>query len=505
MLAQSASQLLLCIHMWFHHEKSSTNRTRKWYLSVLLLGLVLAARAQQPDPAVSEIVSQLREGNMQQALELANTSLTSHPENCQVLSLQAVAFAGLHQQDSALHSFQRALTKCPGYLPALEGAAQIDFSQHSAAAAPLLRRILAIQPDNIPAHAMLASALQEHGDCAASLPHFAASEPLFDSQPVLRQNYANCLAKTGDLANALQQYTALVANDPSDANHYNLAVLQWRNKNPQQALATLEPVLNARQFGPAFALGSRIAESLGDTPRAVDLLRTAILLAPDELENYLAFANLAFAHTSFQVGIDVLNAGLQHMPNTAQLYLARGVLEMQLSKQDEAIADFQKAHQLDRELSLTEDALGIVQTQQHQNTASLSLFQQQARLHPDDPILQYLLAEQLSEGGGDPAPAIAAARQSTKLDPHYSPAHDLLAKLYVRSEQPKLAIEQSELALTQNPDDEEALYQEMMAQRRMGTTAKVQELSARFKEARKKSLSKQASVDRYRLVEPAQQ
>ncbi len=477
----------------------------------LAAGLTLAgcpcvpAQTHQAAPEISVISGALRSGDIEQALQLAKDALSKRPDDCQLLSLEALAYMAQHQPDPALDAFGHALRTCPGYLPALEGAAQLQLARKSPEAIPLLTRITEMQPANVAAQGMLASALESSGRCTEALPRFVASRPMFSSTPALAQGYASCLAQTGDLAAAMQQYSALAQEHPSDTYVYDVALLQWRLKQSKDALATIEPLLTARQFGLAFALGSRVAESLGDTPRAVELLRTAILLAPDREDNYLEFANLAFAHTSFQVGVDMLNAGLRRLPAAASLYLARGVLEMQISQQDQAVADFRQAHRLDPKLSLSEDALGMVQTQQHQSQKSLASFREETRQHPDDPLLQYLLAEQLAEGGeasgASLETAVGAARRATELDPGYQPAHDLLAKLYLRAQQPRLAMEQAELALKLNPDDQEALYQELMARRRAGETKDLNALVARLNRVREENARKQQSVDRYRLVE----
>ena len=186
--------------------------------------------------------------------------------------------------------------------------------------------------------------------------------------------------------------------------------------------------------------------------------------------------------------------------------MARGVLEVQISRSDLAIADFEQGHRLDSKLSFAVDAVGIMQSQQHQSAESLALFEAQARQHEDDPLLQYLLAEQLShakdENNGEQlAAAIAAAKRAVTLDPRYQAAHDLLAVLYVRSNQPALAIQQAELALALNPSDQDALYQEIMARRRSGETAKIPALTARLMEARSENQRQQQNADRYRLQE----
>ena len=446
----------------------------------------------------------LRSGQNDEALNLSGRVLRAHPGDCKILALQAMAHSGLGQAEAALGSFKTALTHCPSYLPALEGAAQIEYARKDAAVDSLLARILTLQPGNETAHAMLATRLL-NSNCAEALPHFAASQGMFPARPDLQQGYAFCLAQTGATAEALSQYGQLAAAHPSDEATYNVALLQSKIKAEPAALATLEPLLSEGRFEPAFSLASRIAEEGGDTPRAVALLRTAIALNPDDLDNYLVFSRLAYDHSSFPVGVAMLSAGLQRLPGAASLYLARGVLEVQMSETDAAIGDFERAHQLDAKLSFAVDAMGLMLTQQHQNAAALARFQAEVKEHPEDAFLQYLLAEQLSESpeeasGATLAAAIAAAKASTKLAPGYEPAQDLLILLYMRAKQPALAIEQAERVLAQNPNDDSALYQELIARRRLGQTQSLDALTARLVAARKQNAAKQEEVSHYRLL-----
>ena len=475
----------------FLRFQQSATRLRKALFALFPLlpfGAILAP-AQSPAPqARAAVIQELHRGNPQGALSLAQSALQTAPRDCPLLSLQAIAFSTLGQAQQSLDSFHSALATCPDYLPALEGAAQIEFASNSPETLPLLGRILALQPANFTAHAI------------------QASQPLFPARPDLEQGYGACLAATGDPQAALVVYQQLLTSAPNDSVRYDVALLQWRTGSGDTALATLAPLLNGTHQVPALGLASRIHEERGETPDAVALLRRAILQQPDQLDNYLDFATLAFNHTSFQVGIDMLNSGLKRLGDSPHLLVARGVLEVQLSQSDAASADFERAHQLDPTLSFATDAVGILHSQQHQTAESLALFQAQARLHGDDPLLQYLLAEQLAESSEHDNPgqrdaAIAAARRAVNLDPHYRAAHDLLALLYMRSNQPQLAIAEAEAALALDPNDQEALYQEIMARRRSGDTTSLKALSARLNEARQQNGLRQQKVDHYGLQE----
>jgi hypothetical protein len=60
-------------------------------------------------------------------------------------------------------------------------------------------------------------------------------------------------------------------------------------------------------------------------------------------------------------------------------------------------------------------------------------------------------------------------------------------------------MQEAELALALDPNDQDALYQEIMARRRSGETAELSVLVARFNQVRKENAQKQQDIDRYRL------
>ena len=273
----------------------------------------------------------------------------------------------------------------------------------------------------------------------------------------------------------------------------------WKLQQPKQALDALEPLLKSGADETALTLGSQIAEEAGDTPQAVQLLRSAIVLDPKKEDNYLNFAEIAFNHSSADVGIDMLNFGIGQLPRAAPLYVARGVLEVQVSKTEKAIADFEHAHRLAPQLSLATDAVGIMKSQQHEFTASAALFGQQAQKHPKDPLLWYLYAEALSQSKQRSTEALSAAEHSVDLDGQYVPARDLLALLYLQANRPQQALAAAIAALKIDPNDETALYREIIARRTLGQRAEAQTLVARMQEIHEKNAKKQQLSHSYVL------
>lgn len=479
-------------------------RLRSLAVAVAFAAISILLPAQTTPSGAAQVVSMLREHQYQQALSSVDGLLANNPHDCRLLSLRGLALNGLHQAPEADKSFRAALRYCPNDLLALEGAAQIEYSQKQQGAAELLERILAIHPDDVTAHAMLASLYRGKQQCKDAIPHFEASSALFSSRPQLESGYAFCLAKTGHYAKASAAYKDVLGASPDPTTRYNLALVQWKNNDAKSALEALRPLLTSGADEAVLALGSRIAEDVGDTPLAVKLLRSAIVASPKNLDSYLEFAQISFNHHSFQVGIDMVNAGLTQLPDAAPLYLARGVLEVQLSQSEQAIADFEKAHKLQPQLSLAIDAIGIMKSQQFKSDAAMALFSEQSRLHPKDSLLQYLYAEALSQDTSDPdatQKAIKAAERSVAANPEYGPARDLLALLWLRAKQPQKALEQAEAARKIRPDDDVALYHEIMARRALGQTQQVKELVKKLTAMRSENAQKTRASRRYVLQE----
>jgi tetratricopeptide (TPR) repeat protein len=259
-------------------------------------------------------------------------------------------------------------------------------------------------------------------------------------------------------------------------------------------------------------LASAAYEETGDTPAAVRLLRQAIVLDPGKPRYYIDFATISFNHQSFEVGVDMVSVGLKRNPKAASLYVARGILYIQLGRFEKGQADFTTATRLDPGQTSGAVAEGLALIQQSNLDQALGTVRAQLKSHPKDAFLQYMQAQILFQQGADPETpqfkeAMAAAVLSTQLDPGLVLARDLLGNLYLKSGQIDKSIEQSRRALQQSPSDQEALYHLIQALRHNGkdTKGELPALVKRLAVLRQASRTQEASGARYRLYEPESQ
>jgi tetratricopeptide (TPR) repeat protein len=466
------------------------------------------ALSQTHEDPTEPISLALRAREFDKAVELSRSALRASPGSAQLWTLQGIAFAGKGDSKQALAAFQQALKIAPNSVAALAGAAQIEYEADSREAVPLLDRLLALRPGDPTGHAMLAVLEYRNGDCPAAVPHFDKAGKLLDSQLDALHAYATCLVRLKRLDEAaavLQRALALRPDDPRERQL--LASVQIMGQKPKDALATLRPLLDAgNPTAATLQLVSNASEDAGDTPQAVGTLRQALLLDPRNVSLYLDFANIAFAHESFQVGIDVISEGMLLQPRAAQLYVARGVLLVQLAQYDKAEADFEKAYELDPHQSLSTAAQGLAAVQANDLDHALASIQSKLERKPNDALLLYLQADVLSQKSADVgAPefqlAMRSAKRAVSLQPTLGAARGVLAKLYMQAGQYPEAVEQCRAALKSDPKDQTALYRLIQALRKTGQKDEIPDLLKRLAQLREEATKDERERYRYKLIE----
>lgn len=473
--------------------------------SILVLSVALAQTAQDQ---VVPIASALRNRQFDEALELLRPALQRSPGNAELWTMQGVAYAGRGEKKQALSSFRSALKISPDSVPALQGAAQIEYEAGNAAGIPLLQHLLRLRPGDVTTNAMLAVLEYQEGKCKAAAPHFAAAGTVFESKPEGLHAYATCLVKLKRFDEAASVFRQSLALNPDDRRERQLlASIQLMSQKPQDALATLDPVLGTSEADAGtLDLASAAYEDTHDTEKAVDSLRQAILLDPQNVNLYLDFAAISATHQSFQVGINVVNDGINLQPKEARLYFARGVLYVQLAEYDKAQADFETAYKLDPTQSLSAAAQGLAAVQENDFDHALASVQEKLARKPNDPILLYLQADVLTQRGSEPGSpefqtALHAARKAVALRPTLGPARGVLAKLYLQAGQYPEAADQCRKALESDPKDQAALYHLIQALRKSGKNSEIPDLLKRLALLRQEATKEEREQYRYKLVE----
>jgi tetratricopeptide (TPR) repeat protein len=463
--------------------------------------------AQPGDDRIAPIITALREQQFGKALTMLRPALQSSPQNAQLWTMQGVAYRGAGNSKEALNSFHRALKLTPDNLPALQGAAQIEYEEGDSAGIPVLEHILRLQPNDQTSHGMIAVLQYQKGDCAAAVAHFEKAADLFKSRLPALNAYGTCLVKLERPVEASRIFAQALDLDPQDRRQRQvLASVQLMAKRPEQAIDTLGPLLDNGADGPTLELASSAYEDLHRTEDAVSTLQKAILVDPRNANLYVDFAVLSASHQSFQVGINVVNDGLSLLPKAAPLYFARGVLLVQLADYEKAQADFDTAYKLDPSQSLSTAAQGLAALQHNDLDKALSGVEEKLSRRPDDPILLYMRADILTQQGAEPgsaefAMAMRSAQRAVELRPTLGPARGVLAKLYLQAGKYPESAAESRKAIQIDPNDQSAIYHLIQALRKTDKKDEIPELLRRLAALRRQAVVDEREQYRYKLVE----
>ncbi len=477
-------------------------------LMTVFVSLSSLLAAQTERDRIAAVTSALAAKDFDQALALLQPAIKESPQNAKLWTLQALALSGKGHPKEAILAYQKALKISPEFLPAVEGAAQLEYESGSQEAVPLLEHVLRLRPNDPTSHSMLAVLAYKKGACDQAAEHFAASGPLLDSQPIMREEYGECLLGLNQPDKAILVYQRALELSPEDNDaRRQLAAAQLIAERPKEALETLAPLLQIETPEvKTLQLAASAYEADGNTLQAVTSLRQAIVMDPHNVDLYLDFAVLSMDHQSFQVGIDMVNVGLKADPKSAPLYVARGVLYVQLAKYDQAESDFNRADELSPNQGISSAAQGLEQVEANDPARALRTVQSKLASKPNDPYLLYLQADILTQMGPDAGSqkfqtALRSAKRAVALQPNLVPARDVLAKLYLQAGQTQAAINECRAALKLDPKDQTALYHLIQLLRKTGNTNEIPDLLKRLAELRGEATKKETEHNRHKLVE----
>ena len=465
--------------------------------------------AQPPDDPLHSAASQVRAGLYDTAIATASAGLKSHPSDYRLMTVEGLAYSLKQDDAKALRLFRSALRVSPNYLPALQAEAEILTREQSPNASDLLTKLVTLRPSDTTAREMLALAQARSGNCPAAIANFRLAASAMATHADSLQHYAACLFEQSGPDAALPVFKTLVDLQPTSTDaRYDLALTQVRAGHNQDAIATLQPLLNATPDVDTLTLASDAYEAIGDTPRSVSLLREAIVRDPNRSDTYARFAELCLLHRSYDTGISMMTVGISHLPRDPELHLARGLLYGELARYDKAEADFHAAESFDPKHGTGSYGVGLMQVQSGHSAQALSTVRSELRSHPSDAQLHFLLARILIESGATPGTgqfteAKDSALQAIRARPEMVAAHDLLADMYMRTGETELAIAQCRAVLAIDPTEPSALYRLMIASRKMGDKATVQELAKRLADLHQRARADESNRLRYRIVEGA--
>ena len=456
-------------------------------------------------------VKALQAGNNQDAYTAAEQLVQMAPRDVRGWLLLGTALSGLKKNNESLTAFKHALVLQPRSLAALEGAAQAAYAVRSSETRSLLERLIEVNSRNETAHAMLGALAFQSRKCDEAVRNYEQATKAISTQVNALREYGICLVDLHRSDAAIPVFDRILQLQPEVwQNRHNLALVQYQTRRYADTIATLKGMSDhgapEREY---LNLLAAAYEANHNTDKALATLYRAIAIAPDDIRNYLDLATLCMDHSATQSGIDIINAALKNFPENAELYLERGVLYVQLGKFAEAQADFDQIDRLGARQTLTTLARSIALLQNNNPDESLKVIRARLKTSPNDPELNYALAEVLTRNDGAPGSssfkeAVAAAEWSVKQKPDFLLAHDLLSGLLLKSGDAMGSILESQRALALDPTDRTAVYHLLSAWRQRGNSAEVTALTTRLRTLIEQARAEQVELNKFRIVEGSQ-
>jgi tetratricopeptide (TPR) repeat protein len=489
----------------------------------VLAALGLQAHATASDgcgPAPYDCaVSRVRGRDFPAAVSILEAELAARPGDLKVLNLLGIALTGAGRIDDANRRFGEALSLQPGFLPAIKNLAVNELTQGKLASAQSrFEHVLAETPADPVAHVHLGEIHHRRKAYAAAVRHYGRSGDKVAEDPRWTLHYADALVKEERRADAVAVLGRLAAADADTlfeggillgqagahadaarlferarpgcrdprAAGYNQVLMLIRAGDPAAAVRAGEAMVTAEP-APGGDLHNLMAQAYlgaGRIQEAYDSLRRATRLEPKVEENYLDLAAICIEHENFDLGLEIVDIGLQQVPGSARLHLQRGVLLAMKSLLDQAEAAFESAARLSPRGSVAQVALAMAWMQNGQIPRAVKLLRGRARVARNDPMVHYILGLALVRSGAEPGDttwveARSAFESAVRLKPDHAPARAELGKLLVKAGELPLAIRHLETALAADADNVAAAYALAQAYKRGGQVDKAAEMLAR--------------------------
>jgi len=212
--------------------------------------------------------------------------------------------------------------------------------------------LLGLRPNTVAQISSARPQPQNQGQQSGSSHQAAAAEDLEGEQPAEEElQKGTALTRKGDFTAAIPHLLAArgkVSN--AYAAGFNLAICYLGIHQFTRAIRVLSELQQeGHQGADVENLLAQAYIGNGDRKEALAALENAAAIAPQDEKLYLFVTDACTERQDFELGLSVVNIGLQNLPNSARLHYERGILLSELDQFDRAKADFAQARALGKE------------------------------------------------------------------------------------------------------------------------------------------------------------
>lgn len=288
--------------------------------------------------------------------------------------------------DDAERGYRATLDADPVHVDALHllGVLRHQQGQH-AEAADLVRRAVALRPDDAALQLNLGNTLKALGQLEGAIERFRNALTLSPAFALAHYNLGNAYAAIGRHEDAMYAFGHAVRLQPGDASsHNNLGNALHALGRHAEAAEAFRRALKIRpgHAGAHNNLGMSL-NALGDSAGAVEQFQKALRLEPRFVAAHFNLANTLDATGYHSNAVNGFEAALALQPRFVPALFGLGNAFAALGRHGEAIAPYERAIGADPKFALAWLALGTAHHALGRHAAALRAFDEALRVRPD--------------------------------------------------------------------------------------------------------------------------
>jgi Flp pilus assembly protein TadD len=459
-------------------------------LSSFLSSSILVAIPQQRSPSPATIETLLKQGKVNEALQLLLQLHQSDPHNSQICLKIGVLYTQLEQLDKASAFYEKALKIDPALISARRNLATVLwFRNQKQESVRQFFALLRSNPNDSAAHFYLGTFEYERKQFLPARDHFGKAGNLAFGNPEALPMVLETYLAVKDMTVPNRLMSQLEQSERPDAELvFRVGTLFNTYGAYDQAVKAFKKLTSMSAVKPEVYLSLGEAyDKLGKADEAYQALSKVIALEPQSEDGYLALSSFSSAHQNNEFALRTVASGLEKIPGSSKLLLQQGILWALEGDLVRAETSFHQASQANEKWGLPRLAMGLSQLQAGKLSQAAQTFQELAKDDPTDYRPQYLYALSLVRAGaqGDVSrrdKVIMALRRAIQLNPEDAESRVLLGQTYLSADQLESAVTELQKAIELDSRNSTAHYQLGVAYRKQGKFELAQQQLRTFEE-----------------------
>ncbi|MFZ0641167.1 MAG: tetratricopeptide repeat protein [Candidatus Acidiferrales bacterium] len=298
---------------------------------------------------------------------------------------------------------------------------------------------------------MTGIALTHKGEFSSAIPHLLAARGRVADEYAANFDLALCYVATNQYEDAVDVLASLTNGGHATADVNNLLAQAYIGvAQPQRALAAFQQ---------------------------------AVQQTPQDEKLYLLVADACMDRESYDLGTEILNIGLRHLPRSARLHYDRGVFLTFQDQPDLAKSDYEMAAKLAPETDISYMALGQNDLLEGNLPGAIEITHKGIRAGHENYILLTIFGDAVIRSGATPdervfVEAQQALEKSVAERPNYAASQLALGELYLAGGRLDDAVAHLESARQLAPQNPAAYSHLAIAYRRLGRSDQAQQVLA---------------------------